>query len=63
MVKLESSSIFLTRSNSVSVCELLSNPKEAKRLGANARTFAIDNFDMEKVCLPRQIAWVESLYK
>lgn len=48
---------------SESVCELLSNPKEAKRLGANARTFAIDNFDMEKVCLPRQIAWVESLYK
>ena len=44
-----------------SVCELLSNAEERKRLGANARAFAQANYDLQSVCLPRQLAWVEQL--
>jgi glycosyltransferase involved in cell wall biosynthesis len=44
-----------------SVCELLNNAQERKRLGANARAFAQANYDLQSVCLPRQLAWVEQL--
>ena len=44
-----------------SVCELLINPEERKRLGANARVFAQANYDLQTVCLPKQLAWVERL--
>ena len=44
-----------------SVCELLNNPEERKRLGANARAFAQVNYDLQTVCLPKQLAWVEQL--
>jgi hypothetical protein len=39
--------------------DLLENPKERQRLGENARQFAIAHYDLETVCLPGQIAWVE----
>ena len=42
---------------------LLKNPKERERLGRNAREFASKNYDLENVCLPKQLAWVESLAK
>jgi glycosyltransferase involved in cell wall biosynthesis len=41
------------------VTDLLENPAERQRLGENARQFAIANYDLETVCLPGQIAWVE----
>ena len=44
-----------------SVCELLNQPEERIRLGANARAFAKANYDLQTVCLPKQIAWVEQL--
>ena len=44
-----------------SVCELLNNPEERKRLGVNARAFAQANYDLQTVCLPKQLAWVERL--
>ena len=44
-----------------SVCELLNNAEERKRLGANARVFAQSNYDLQSVCLPKQLAWVEQL--
>ena len=44
-----------------SVCELLNNPEERIRLGANARSFAQAHYDLQTVCLPKQIAWVEQL--
>ena len=44
-----------------SVCELLNNPEERIRLGANARAFAQANYDLQTVCLPKQLAWVEQL--
>ena len=44
-----------------SVCELLNNPEERTRLGANARVFAQANYDLQTVCLPKQLEWVAQL--
>ncbi|MBF0243385.1 MAG: glycosyltransferase, partial [Desulfamplus sp.] len=43
-----------------SVCDLLDNPNERKRLGDSARKFAKDNYDLKRVCLPKQLKWVQS---
>ena len=43
------------------ICELLDDPDELKRLGIKAREFAQKNYDLSKVCLPKQIEWVEKL--
>lgn len=45
------------------VIGLLEN--EAKRifLGTNARKYAIENFDRQSICLPKQVAWIESFGK
>jgi glycosyltransferase involved in cell wall biosynthesis len=41
------------------VIDLIENKSERERLGLAARQFAIDNFDRQTVCLPKQISWVE----
>ena len=43
------------------VIQLLESPDERARLGANARKFAVDNYDLKAVCLPRQLQWVEAI--
>ncbi len=43
------------------VCRLLQEPKERERMGANARAFARQAFDLKTVCLPKQLAWVQGL--
>ncbi len=43
------------------VCSLIDNPVARARLGANARVFAQKNYDLESVCLPRQLEWVHAL--
>nr|WP_243646475.1 glycosyltransferase [Tepidimonas ignava] len=43
------------------VCALLDDPAQRERLGQNARAFARANYDLKRVCLPRQLAWVEGL--
>jgi glycosyltransferase involved in cell wall biosynthesis len=43
------------------ISALLAQPDERQRLGANARAFARENYDLKRVCLPRQIAWLEGL--
>ncbi len=43
------------------VCALLDDPAARARLGANARAFAVSNYDLKTVCLLRQLAWVEGL--
>jgi len=43
------------------VCELLDHPEERQRLGTNARAFAQQNYDLQTVCLPKQLAWVQGL--
>ncbi|MEI7795928.1 MAG: glycosyltransferase family 4 protein [Methylococcaceae bacterium] len=42
------------------VCELLDLPEERIRLGKNAREFAQATYDLNTICLPRQLAWVQS---
>jgi len=45
------------------VCALLDDLATRQRLGQNARTFAQQNYDLQTVCLPKQLAWVEGLVK
>lgn len=45
------------------VCDLLADPAARQRLGAAARAFAIANYDLRGVCLPKQLAWVEGLVR
>ena len=43
------------------VCALLDNPEARERLGLNARAFAQANYDLQSICLPRQLKWVQEL--
>ena len=52
---------FDTYSLTHEICTLLDNPAERDRLGANARQFAQETYDLHNVCLPKQLTWVESL--
>jgi glycosyltransferase involved in cell wall biosynthesis len=45
----------------VRVVELLSNPERRRVLGANARELAVKNYDLQSVCLPKQLHWVRQL--
>jgi hypothetical protein len=42
----------------IALCE---DPAERARLGAQAREFAVENYDLETRCLPQQIEWVQAL--
>lgn len=44
-----------------SVLSLLDNKCDAKLLGERARSYAIQNYDLNSICLPKQIKWVEDL--
>ena len=43
------------------VIDLYDDPAERARLGAQARAFAMENYDLETRCLPDQMAWVAQL--
>ena len=43
------------------ICQLLDNAKLRARLGKNARAFAIKHYDLQTICLPNQLAWVNQL--
>ena len=43
------------------VIALSENPVERARLGERARAFAMENYDLETRCLPRQMVWVQGL--
>ncbi|MCX7190397.1 MAG: glycosyltransferase family 4 protein [Methylotenera sp.] len=45
------------------VCQLLDNAKLREKLGKNARAFAIKHYDLNTICLPNQLAWVNQLGK
>lgn len=42
------------------VCDILADAPARERLGRAARDFAVENYDLRTVCLPRQLAWVNS---
>lgn len=43
------------------VCNLLDDAAERGRFGESARQFARQHYDLESVCLPRQLQWIEEL--
>ena len=43
------------------LCELLDDSEQRAKLSSNARRFAQEHYDLKAVCLPQQLAWVESL--
>jgi glycosyltransferase involved in cell wall biosynthesis len=43
------------------VCSLLGDGPARQRLGPKARQFAQRNYDLQSVCLPRQLQWVQDL--
>ena len=45
------------------VCGLLEDEGLRKRLGDEARRFAVEHYDLKTVCLPRQIAWAEGFLR
>ena len=42
---------------------LMNEPAERQRVGEAARARAIERYDLQTVCLPRQLAWVQALAK
>jgi glycosyltransferase involved in cell wall biosynthesis len=40
---------------------ILRDRKLASRLGANARKFAVEKYDLHEVCLPKQLEWLSGL--
>jgi glycosyltransferase involved in cell wall biosynthesis len=44
------------------VCGLLADATARASLGARARAFAQETYDLETVCLPRQRVWVQNLH-
>ncbi|MFP7570963.1 glycosyltransferase [Marivita sp. S2033] len=42
-------------------CALLDAPERRRALGRNARRFVRDRYDLNRICLPRQLAWVDAL--
>lgn len=43
------------------VIDLCQDPAERARLGAQARAFAVQHYDLRTHCLPQQVAWVHRL--
>jgi glycosyltransferase involved in cell wall biosynthesis len=46
-----------------SVIQLLHYPEHAKIIGENARNFVKDHYDLKRICLPKQLEWIEHLAK
>lgn len=45
----------------VQVIHLLENPQEREYLGKAAREYAVANYDLQGICLPKQLEWVNRL--
>lgn len=40
------------------VCALLDDPETRDRLGMAARAHIVENYDLQRICMPRQLQWV-----
>jgi hypothetical protein len=45
------------------VTSLINDPEKRNLLSKNARQTIVDSYDLENVCLPKQINWVQNLYE
>lgn len=45
------------------ICELLDDPAERKRLGRKAREVIVSKYDMQSICLPKQVNLITGLMK
>ena len=54
-------SFFDTEAIAGEIGGLLADASQRQRLGANARADVIRRYDLKTICLPAQIAWIESL--
>ena len=45
------------------IISLLDNKKKRDFLSKNARQLIIDNYDLQKICIPRQIEWINNSIK
>jgi len=45
------------------VCELLEDEEQRRALGQAARRLIIDEYDLHKTCLPRQLSWVDTVMR
>lgn len=43
------------------ICQLLDDPHARQRLGQAAREHVRDNFDLQRLCLPAQLDWIQKL--
>ena len=41
----------------------LSDEEQRRALGRAARRLMIDDYDLQKTCLPRQLSWVDSVMR
>ena len=44
------------------VCDVLLKPNEFIGIGKNARQTIIEKYDLQTICLPKQIAYLESFF-
>lgn len=44
-----------------SVIQLLHYPEHAKIIGENARNYVKDHYDLKRICLPKQLEWINNL--
>ncbi len=44
------------------VCSVLEDPELRQRLGQQARAFAVEGYDLQTRCLPRQLEWIQKLH-
>jgi len=52
---------FDTENLTAQVVDLLENPDERERLGKSARHYAVTHYDLQTICLPRQLEWINCL--
>jgi len=52
---------FDSKSLALEINNLINNSSLRKELSCNARSFAVENFDLNTICLPRQLEWIDQL--